>query len=68
MIYAGAQKNVGPSGVVIVIVREDLLGHARCAAGGGWLAPAAAVAAAAAGTTVLRFGSPCVCDWMGAGP
>lgn len=29
LIYAGAQKNVGPSGVVIVIVREDLLGKAR---------------------------------------
>ncbi|GFH33675.1 phosphoserine aminotransferase, partial [Haematococcus lacustris] len=29
IIYAGAQKNVGPSGVTIVIVREDLLGNAR---------------------------------------
>lgn len=28
MIYAGAQKNIGPSGVTIVIVREDLLGKA----------------------------------------
>ncbi len=28
VIYAGAQKNIGPSGVTIVIVREDLLGHA----------------------------------------
>ena len=28
LIYAGAQKNVAPAGVVIVIVREDLLGHA----------------------------------------
>lgn len=27
VIYAGAQKNVGPAGVVILIVREDLLGH-----------------------------------------
>jgi phosphoserine aminotransferase len=25
LIYAGAQKNIGPSGLVIVIVREDLL-------------------------------------------
>jgi phosphoserine aminotransferase len=25
-IYAGAQKNIGPSGLTIVIVREDLLG------------------------------------------
>lgn len=28
MIYAGAQKNVGPAGVTIVIIREDLLGFA----------------------------------------
>lgn len=29
MIYAGAQKNIGPSGLVVAIVREDLLGRAR---------------------------------------
>ncbi|MDF7667547.1 3-phosphoserine/phosphohydroxythreonine transaminase [Orbaceae bacterium ESL0727] len=29
IIYAGAQKNIGPSGITIVIVREDLLGHAK---------------------------------------
>jgi phosphoserine aminotransferase len=28
LIYAGAQKNVGPAGLTIVIVREDLLGKA----------------------------------------
>ena len=28
LIYAGAQKNMGPSGVTIVIVRDDLIGHA----------------------------------------
>ena len=26
MIYAGAQKNIGPSGLTIVIIRDDLLG------------------------------------------
>lgn len=26
MIYAGAQKNIGPSGLVVVIIRDDLLG------------------------------------------
>ena len=26
--FAGAQKNIGPAGVTIVIVRDDLLGHA----------------------------------------
>src|SRR5512139_2962898 len=29
VIYAGAQKNIGPAGIVVVIVREDLLGRAR---------------------------------------
>ena len=28
LIYAGAQKNLGPAGVTVVIVREDLIGHA----------------------------------------
>jgi phosphoserine aminotransferase len=28
VIYAGAQKNMGPSGVTLVIVRRDLFGHA----------------------------------------
>ncbi len=28
VIYAGAQKNIGPSGLTIVIVRKDLLGKA----------------------------------------
>ena len=28
LIYAGAQKNIGPAGLVVVIVREDLIGKA----------------------------------------
>ncbi len=28
LIYAGAQKNIGPAGLVIVVVREDLIGKA----------------------------------------
>lgn len=28
VIYGGAQKNIGPAGLTIVIVREDLIGHA----------------------------------------
>ena len=28
MIFAGAQKNIGPAGLTLVIVREDLIGHA----------------------------------------
>lgn len=27
LIYAGAQKNIGPAGLTVVIVREDLIGH-----------------------------------------
>jgi phosphoserine aminotransferase len=28
LAYAGAQKNIGPAGLTLVIVRDDLLGHA----------------------------------------
>jgi phosphoserine aminotransferase len=28
VLFAGAQKNIGPAGVTIVIVRKDLMGHA----------------------------------------
>lgn len=28
LMFAGAQKNIGPSGLTVVIIREDLLGHA----------------------------------------
>jgi len=31
VIYGGAQKNIGPAGLTLVIVREDLLGRARVA-------------------------------------
>ena len=29
MVYGGAQKNIAPAGLTIVIVREDMLGNAR---------------------------------------
>ena len=29
LVYASAQKNLGPAGIVVVIVRRDLLGRAR---------------------------------------
>lgn len=29
VVYAGAQKNIGPAGVTVVVVREDLIGHQR---------------------------------------
>ena len=31
LIYAGAQKNIGPAGLTIVIVRDELIGHAASA-------------------------------------
>ncbi|MGX2949727.1 3-phosphoserine/phosphohydroxythreonine transaminase [Ursidibacter sp. B-7004-1] len=36
IIYAGAQKNLGPAGITIVIVREDLIGKARKATPSIW--------------------------------
>ena len=29
IIYAGVQKNMGPAGMAVVIIREDLMGHYR---------------------------------------
>jgi phosphoserine aminotransferase len=29
LIYAGTQKNLGPAGMCVVVVRRDLIGHAR---------------------------------------
>lgn len=28
IVYGGAQKNFGPAGITVVIIREDLLNHA----------------------------------------
>jgi phosphoserine aminotransferase len=28
LIYAGAQKNIGPAGIAVIVIREDLLGRA----------------------------------------
>jgi phosphoserine aminotransferase len=36
LIYAGAQKNIGPSGLTVVIVREDLIGKARAGIPAVW--------------------------------
>jgi phosphoserine aminotransferase len=34
VIYAGAQKNIGPAGLTLVIVRDELLGRSRAATPG----------------------------------
>ncbi len=36
LIYAGAQKNMGPSGLCVVIVRDDLIGKARAGTPSVW--------------------------------
>jgi phosphoserine aminotransferase len=36
LIYAGAQKNLGPAGLTLVIVRADLIGHARPGTAAVW--------------------------------
>jgi phosphoserine aminotransferase len=36
LIYGGAQKNIGPSGICVVIVREDLIGRARAGTPSIW--------------------------------
>jgi phosphoserine aminotransferase len=36
LIYAGAQKNIGPSGICVVIVRDDLIGKARAGTPSVW--------------------------------
>ena len=36
LIYAGAQKNIGPAGLTVVIVRDELLGRARPETPGIW--------------------------------
>jgi phosphoserine aminotransferase len=36
LIYAGAQKNIGPAGLTLVIVRDDLIGDALSATPGVW--------------------------------
>jgi phosphoserine aminotransferase len=36
LIYAGAQKNIGPSGICVVIVREELIGRARAGTPAVW--------------------------------
>lgn len=36
LIYAGAQKNIGPSGLCVVIVRDDLLDRARAITPSVW--------------------------------
>ena len=29
LVFAGAQKNIGPAGVTVVVMRDDLIGHAK---------------------------------------
>ncbi len=45
VIYAGAQKNIGPAGLTIVIVREDLLAKRISRVRRFWIIPSSTITA-----------------------
>ncbi len=58
LIYFGVQKNVAPAGMAVVIVREDLLGHARPDT------PAMLDYATIIGANSMYNTPPCFCIYM----
>jgi phosphoserine aminotransferase len=60
LIYAGAQKNIGPSGLVLVIARDDLLQNARAR-------PAMGVSSAAPPARDSMLNTPPTFAWYLAG-
>ena len=58
LIYFGVQKNVAPAGMAVVIVREDLIGHARPAT------PAMLDYATVIGANSMYNTPPCFCIYM----
>lgn len=66
LLYAGAQKNIGPSGVVLVIVRRDLAQAAREDIP-GWLRYQTHIEGESMSNTPPTFAVymlKCVMDWM----
>lgn len=61
MIYAGAQKNIGPAGITILIIRDDLLERSA----GSNLSPVFNYAAMAAAASMLN--TPPTFAWYAAG-
>ena len=66
LIYAGAQKNIGPAGVTVVIVREDLTGHPQPICPGllDYKAQAAADSMVNTPTTYGIYMAGLVFDWL----
>ncbi|KGE05333.1 3-phosphoserine/phosphohydroxythreonine transaminase [Pseudohaliea rubra] len=66
VIYAGAQKNIGPAGLTLVIVRRDLLGRARpeCPAMLNWETAAAADSMYNTPPTFALYLAALVFEWL----
>lgn len=69
VIYAGAQKNIGPAGLTLVIVRRDLLGRAQtsCPTLMDWAAMAAADSMLNTPPTYAIYLAGLVFAWLEAG-
>lgn len=66
VIYAGAQKNIGPAGLTLVIVREDLLGqaHPLCPAMLNWQVAAEAESMYNTPPTFAMYLAGLVFQWL----
>jgi phosphoserine aminotransferase len=66
VIYAGAQKNIGPAGLTLVIVRRDLLGRAdaKCPAMLNWQTAADSDSMYNTPPTYALYLSGLVFDWL----
>jgi phosphoserine aminotransferase len=69
VIYAGAQKNIGPAGLTLVVVRRDLLGSAdaRCPAMLNWQTAADNDSMYNTPPTFALYLAGLVFDWLQAG-
>jgi phosphoserine aminotransferase len=66
VIYGGAQKNVGPAGLTLVIVRDDLLGRALpiCPSAFDWKAQAEAESMLNTPPTYAIYIAGLVFEWL----
>jgi phosphoserine aminotransferase len=66
VIYAGAQKNIGPAGLTLVIARRDLLGqaHAMCPAMLNWQVAADSDSMYNTPPTFALYLAALVFDWL----
>ena len=69
VIYAGAQKNIGPAGLTLVVVRRDLLGgaDAKCPAMPNWQTAADNDSMYNTPPTFALYLAGLVFDWLQAG-